>query len=135
MHSFDDQNEIKKFLKNIFLLLTYRKDKFDHNEEVQNDWGPNMSMASMIPNVTFLLLNAFFGHRFKTTPKLLILLISLIFVIVLFAFTCAMAKIDTDKWQDAFWSVTIASIVLININAAIFQGKSRFLILNAKTNC
>jgi len=105
---------------NFFITVNdYWKDKFDHNEEVQNDWGPNMSMASMIPNVTFLLLNAVFGHRLKTTPRLLI---SLIFVIVLFAFTCAMAKIDTDEWQDAFWSVTIASIVLININAAIFQG-------------
>ena len=100
----------------------FRKDKFDYDEKVQKDWGPNMSMASMIPNVTFLLLNAVFGHRFKTTPRLLI---SLIFVIVLFAFTCAMAKINTDEWQNAFWSVTIASIVLININAAIFQGKIR----------
>ena len=87
---------------------------------IDPNWGPNMSMASMIPNVTFLLLNAVFGHRFKTVPRLLV---SLICVIVLFAFTCAMAKIDTSHWQDQFWQLTIASIVLINVTAAIFQGK------------
>ena len=119
--TFDDKKSFLNVLCIFFLVNFFRQDKFDHDEEVQKDWGPNMSMASMIPNVTFLLLNAVFGHRFKTTPRLLI---SLIFVIVLFAFTCAMAKINTDEWQNAFWSVTIASIVLININAAIFQGKN-----------
>ena len=78
-----------------------------------------MAMASMVPNVTFLLLNASFGHHFKTTPRLLI---SLIFVILLFGLTCAMTKVDTDPWQDKFWIGTIISIVLININSAIFQG-------------
>jgi equilibrative nucleoside transporter 1/2/3 len=86
---------------------------------VQLSWNSNMAMASMVPNVTFLLLNASFGHHFKTTPRLLI---SLIFVILLFGLTCAMTKVDTDPWQDKFWIGTIISIVLININSAIFQG-------------
>jgi len=72
-----------------------------------------------VPNVTFLLLNASFGHHFKTTPRLLI---SLIFVILLFGITCAMTKVDTDPWQEKFWMGTIISIILININSAIFQG-------------
>ena len=97
-----------------------RFDNYSTFNEVQTDFYPNMSMASMIPNVTFLLLNAAFGHHFKTTPRLLI---SLICVIVLFAFTCAMAKVNSDAWQDIFWSVTIASIILINVSAAIFQGE------------
>jgi len=40
--------------------------------DVQISWGSNMAMASMVPNVTFLLLNASFGHHFKTTPRLLV---------------------------------------------------------------
>ena len=87
--------------------------------EMQLSWPSNMAMASMIPNVTFLLLNASFGHHFKTTPRLLV---SLIFVIVLFGATCAMTKVDTDQFRNEFWIGTIASIVLININSAIFQG-------------
>jgi len=86
---------------------------------IQVSWNSNMAMASMVPNVTFLLLNASFGHHFKTTPRLLI---SLIFVILLFGVTCGMTKVDTDSWQDEFWIGTIISIILININSAIFQG-------------
>ena len=88
--------------------------------EIQTAWNSNMAMASNIPNVIFLLLNAYFGHHFKTTPRLLI---SLIFVILMFGVTCAMAKVDTDQFQNAFWTMTIVSIVLININSAIFQGE------------
>jgi len=91
----------------------------DVKNEIQLSWNSNMAMASMVPNVTFLLLNASFGHHFKTTPRLLI---SLIFVILLFGITCAVTKVDTDPWQEKFWMGTIISIILININSAIFQG-------------
>ena len=32
---------------------------------LQVKWNSNLSIASMIPNVTFLLINAAFGHRFR----------------------------------------------------------------------
>ena len=32
---------------------------------LQKKWNSYLSIASMIPNVTFLLLNAAFGHRFR----------------------------------------------------------------------
>ena len=88
--------------------------------EMQTNWNSNMAMASMIPNVTFLLLNAVFGHHFRTTPRLLV---SLIFVILLFGATCAMTKIDTNEYQHEFYIGTLVSCVLININSTIFQGK------------
>ena len=78
-----------------------------------------LAAASMVPNVTFLILNAFFGHKLKTQPRLII---SLIFVILMFTFTAVMVKIDTDTWQYEFLIVTIVSVVFINVNAAIFQG-------------
>jgi hypothetical protein len=87
--------------------------------DIQTTWKSKMSVASMVPNVTMLLLNAAFGHHFKTTPRLLI---SLILVIVLFGFTSAMAVIDTDDWQATFMLITIISVVFINVNSAIFQG-------------
>ena len=73
----------------------------------------------MVPNVTMLLLNAAFGHRFKTQPRLLV---SLVLVILFFIFTDVMVMINTDDWQDIFYVVTLISVVCININAAIFQG-------------
>ena len=92
--------------------------------DLKSNWGSNMAMASMIPNVTFLLLNAVFGHHFKTTPRLLV---SLILVILLFGATCAMTKIDTNDFQNEFYIGTLVSIVLININSAIFQGNTKYI--------
>jgi len=65
------------------------------------------------------MLNAAFGHRWPTQPRLLV---SLSVVILLFVFTDVMVKLDTDSWQDIFYYVTLISVVIININAAIFQG-------------
>ncbi len=79
----------------------------------------------MVPNVTMLLLNAAFGHRFKTQPRLLV---SLTLVVVLFAFTAAMAVVDTSSWQDTFYIVTLVSVVLINLNAATFQVKKKAIL-------
>ena len=43
-------------------------------------------------------------------------------MIVFFVFTAVMAKLDTTSWQSDFYVVTLVSVVLININAAIFQA-------------
>ena len=39
-----------------------------------------LSIASMIPNVTFLLLNAAFGHKFKTQPRLIVAMVINLFI-------------------------------------------------------
>merc|ERR1719319_977865 len=66
----------------------------------------------MVPNVTFLMLNAAFGHLLKTQPRLLV---SLCMVIISFIFTTVMVEVNTDSWQEAFLYVTLASVVFINI--------------------
>jgi len=86
---------------------------------LQESWFGYMAVASMVPNVTFLMLNAAFGHLLKTQPRLLV---SLFMVIISFIFTTVMVEVNTDSWQEAFLYVTLASVVFININAAIFQG-------------
>ena len=73
----------------------------------------------MVPNVTFLILNAVFGHKFKTQPRLIV---SLIMVIISFTFTAIMVWVDTDSWQQEFMTLTLVSVAFINTNAAIFQG-------------
>lgn len=47
---------------------------------------------------------------------------SLCMIVMLFIATSALAKINTDTWQTEFLAITLAIIVLININSAIFQG-------------
>jgi len=87
--------------------------------DLQKAFNGYLAVASMVPNVAFLILNSVFGHKFKTQPRLII---SLVFVILMFTFTSIMVKIDTDEWQSTFLTVTLVSVVFININAAIFQG-------------
>lgn len=85
---------------------------------LQVQWGSYLSIASMIPNVTFLLLNAIIGHRYRSQPRLLA---ALIVVILLFIFSDVMTKVDTDSWQYEFLGVTLFSVVIINVMVAIFQ--------------
>jgi len=87
--------------------------------EMQKAWGGYLAVASMVPNVTFLILNGVVGHKFRTLPRLVI---SLVFVILSFIFTSVMVQVDTDSWQSTFLTVTLVSVAFININAAIFQG-------------
>ena len=59
---------------------------------MQTNWNSHLAVASMVPNVTMLLLNAVFGHRFRTQPRLLV---SLVLVIVLFVFTDSFTVVRT----------------------------------------
>jgi len=94
-------------------------DNCEPSDEMQKMWNSKMAVASMVPNVTMLILNAVFGHRFKTQPRLLV---SLVLVIILFAVTAGLTKIPTDDWQSSFMTLTLVTVVIINLNAAIFQG-------------
>ena len=92
---------------------------WDCPNNLQKTWAGYLAVASIIPNMTFLILNGVVGHHFKTLPRMVI---SLIFVILSFIFTSIMVQVDTDSWQSTFMYVTLASVVFININAAIFEG-------------
>jgi len=93
--------------------------KSTETEDLASMWPGYLAVSSMVPNVLFLILNGVFGHRFKTQPRLLV---SLVMVILLFIFTSVMVQVDTDEWQSDFMYLTLASVVIININSAIFQG-------------
>ena len=86
---------------------------------LQLEFTSDLAIAAMVPNVTFLVLNGLFGHRFRTTPRLIW---SLALVILLFTATLVLVKVDTDHWQDGFLMLSLAIVVLINIFTALFQG-------------
>ena len=92
---------------------------FGTKNSLQIEFTSDLAIAAMIPNVTFLVLNGLFGHRFRTTPRLIW---SLSLVVLLFTATLVLVKVDTDHWQDGFLVLTLAIVVLINIFTALFQG-------------
>lgn len=86
--------------------------------DLQIAWNSYLSIASMIPNVTFLKLNAIFGHHFPTQPRLVA---ANVIIILMCIFTAVMADLNTDAWQDIFLYLTLVSVVIINIMVAIYQ--------------
>lgn len=108
-----------KYWKYKFRNVTIPEDvKTDTMTDLQVQWASNLSIASMIPNVTFLFLNSFIGHKIKAFPRLMT---ALVIIILTFIFTTVMSKVETDDWQYTFLAITLASVVIINIMVAIFQ--------------
>ena len=85
---------------------------------LQLSWNSYLSISSMVPNVLFLFINAFFGHKFKYEPRLLFAMIS---VTILFIFSDVMTKVNTDDWQYQFLGITLFTVVLNGTMTAIFQ--------------
>ncbi len=50
------------------------------------------------------------------------LVVSQVVIICCLVFTCSTAAMTTDSWQDEFFWATIATVVVINVMVAIFQG-------------
>lgn len=108
--------------------LTYSYSSSSHVDSDDDDtplsplqlkWSSYLSIASMVPNVTFLLLNAAVGHKFPIQPRLIASMAVLVAVLI---FSDVMAALDTDAFQTAFLVSTLASVVVINIAVAILQG-------------
>ena len=91
---------------------------------LQLSWNSYLSISSMIPNVSFLFINAFLGHKFRSQPRLLG---AMILIIVLFIFSDVMTKVNTDEWQYQFLGITLFTVVLNSIMVAIFQVSSIFV--------
>lgn len=79
----------------------------------------DLSFSASIPSTTFLILNAFIGHKIRLGIRMNG---SLIVVFVIFLMNTALIKVDTDQWQDTFFYITIASVVVMNIATAIMTG-------------
>lgn len=92
---------------------------FWNKNELQLEFTSDLALAAMIPNVAFLILNGVFGHRFRTTPRLLG---SLSIVILLFISALIFVRVDTDTWQHGFLVLTLVTVVFINVFNALFQG-------------
>lgn len=86
---------------------------------IQATFISDLSFAASIPSTTFLILNAFIGHK---VPLALRMNGSLLVVFVIFLMNTALIKVNTDQWQDTFFDITIASVVVMNIATAIMTG-------------
>lgn len=86
---------------------------------IQATFTSDLSFSASVPNTLFLILNAFYGHKI---PLKIRMNGSLLIVLIFFMMNTALVEVDTDKWQDQFFDITIASVVVMNIATAILSG-------------
>ena len=87
--------------------------------QLQKKWNSYNSIASMVPRVPFLLINAAFGHRFRTYPRLFI---ATVVVIVMLILADVLSAMNTDNFQDVFFYTMIVSIVVTSSGVSVFRG-------------
>ena len=97
---------------------------------LQIQWNSYLSIASTIPQVIVLMLNAIFGHKISTKLKILTSLIGIVF---LFFLTDIMTQINTDNNQSGFLILTLTSAVFISCFIALLQVFGAKLITNFRS--
>ena len=85
---------------------------------LQIKWNSYLSIASTIPQVVVLLINAVVGHKISINFKLLS---SLVGIILLFILTDVMSNVNTDGFQYGFLILTLTTAVLISCFIALLQ--------------
>ena len=85
---------------------------------LQIQWNSYLSIASTIPQVVILMLNAGFGHKVSIHFKVFS---SLVGIAVLFALTDIMTQINTDDFQRGFLILTLTTAVFISCFIALLQ--------------
>ena len=85
---------------------------------LQIQWNSYLSIASTIPQVMVLLVNAVWGHKLSNRFKILS---SLGGIIILFTLTDILTKINTDNFQKGFLILTLTTAVLISCFIALLQ--------------
>lgn len=86
---------------------------------IQATFISDLTFAASIPSTTFLILNAFIGHRISLGLRMNG---SLLIVFVIFLMNTLLILVNTDQWQETFFNITIASVVVMNIATAIQTG-------------
>lgn len=85
----------------------------------QIEFQSDLNIAASIPSTLFLILNAAFGHLISLPVRMVG---SLVLMFAIFIGTTALTLIDTDSWQDQFFLITIASVVVVNAFSATMSG-------------
>ncbi|CAG9762249.1 unnamed protein product [Ceutorhynchus assimilis] len=86
---------------------------------LQAEFTSYISVASAVPNLLFLILNAAIAHRISANKRILGSLLSILLLMIV---TLVFVLIDTDKWQYLFFLITLTAVVLLNVASAILQG-------------
>ncbi|KAH8402958.1 hypothetical protein KR222_001078 [Zaprionus bogoriensis] len=91
----------------------------DELTPLQRSFSCDLTLTATISGTTFLLLNAVYGHHITLRAKMLGTLCT---ILVLFGVTSSFVEVNTDRWQEQFFLITLIIVVLLNISAATMSG-------------
>lgn len=77
------------------------------------------AIAAMGPNLLMFFLNTLFKHKFSLQVRMLT---SVSIMTLCFILTTVLVLIDSTNWRHLFFYTTIGTIIVININSAVYQG-------------
>ncbi|KAF5274247.1 hypothetical protein FQR65_LT04365 [Abscondita terminalis] len=86
---------------------------------LQSSFTSYLSIASNVPVVIFLTLNAALTKRISLNTRISG---SFTLMLVLFIVTTVFVKVNTDNWQENFFIFTIITVVLLNVSSAVLSG-------------
>lgn len=86
---------------------------------MQKNFTCDLTMTASLAGMTFLFLNAIYGHYVSLRLKMLG---TMIVIFLIFIMTTAFVEVDTDTWQHQFFLITMAMVVVINISSAVMSG-------------
>ncbi|XP_054717747.1 equilibrative nucleoside transporter 1-like [Uloborus diversus] len=86
---------------------------------LQTIFSSYLAIASKVPYVCFLLVNAYVSNRFLPSKRIQYPLLGMI---LLFLVTTSIVFVNTDKHQTAFFGITIGIVVAINSMCGFVQG-------------
>ncbi|XP_039285038.1 equilibrative nucleoside transporter 3 [Nilaparvata lugens] len=101
-----------------FRDLSNNSTSASNRSELQACFTSYISIASTVPSTIALLIIPFVGHKI---PLKIRMVVTLSFMLVFFILTTVLVNIDTDHWQNEFFTFTLVSVVLLNIASSIFQ--------------
>lgn len=78
-----------------------------------------LSIAANLPMLLSMILNSFYGQKFSQKSRLYV---SLTVMLVVFATTTLFVGINTDQFQNVFFSITMLMVVIITFFSAVFQA-------------
>lgn len=86
---------------------------------MQATFIPDLSIAGSITGTAFQILSAIVGHKIRLSVRMNC---SLMVIFLVFVMSTALIKVNTDQWQETFFSVSIASQVVMSMATATLSG-------------
>ncbi|XP_022092987.1 equilibrative nucleoside transporter 2-like [Acanthaster planci] len=96
----------------------YKFGNVSDNAEYKDKFVSYIGIAGFIPNVFFLAVSLFVPPKSSRLANM----VALNIMLTLFVLTTILAIIDSSEWPGAFFGITMATVVIFNGAAAVYQS-------------